>query len=123
MQEGTWVAPGRVNLVGEHTDYNDGFVLPIALEQATRVRMALRDDRRLRLRSAQAEEPFEGTVDALAPGGVDGWAAYAAGVVWVLREEGYDVPGLDASLDSDLAVGAGLSSSAALECSVALALD
>ncbi|MGH3411746.1 MAG: galactokinase [Marmoricola sp.] len=120
--EGTWAAPGRVNLIGEHTDYNEGFVLPIALEHTTRVRLSRRDDGLLRLGSAQEEQPFHGRVDDLAPGNVAGWAAYPAGVVWALRQDGYDVPGFEAGFDSDVPVGAGLSSSAALECSLALAL-
>jgi galactokinase len=119
--EGVWQAPGRVNLIGEHTDYNDGFVLPLALPHATRVAAARRDDGRLRLHSAQAGQAAEAVVDQLTPGTVDGWAVYPVAVVWALREAGLPVGGADLYIDSDVPVGAGLSSSAALECAVALA--
>jgi|tagenome__1003787_1003787.scaffolds.fasta_scaffold20870825_2 galactokinase len=111
-------APGRVNLIGEHTDYNGGLCLPVALPQRTTVTLVPRTDRTLSLSSAQEDAVWEGTVEDRP----DGWAAYVAGVVSVLREDGHDVPGFDASIDSEVPVGAGLSSSAALECSVATAL-
>jgi galactokinase len=120
---GTWAAPGRVNLIGEHTDYNQGYVLPIAIGQTTRATVAVRPDGRLRAVSAQTGDAFEGPVATLRPGSVAGWAAYVAGVVWALREDGHDVPGLDVAIDSDVPIGAGLSSSAALECAVAVAVD
>ena len=118
-----WAAPGRVNLIGEHTDYNDGFVLPLALPYTTSATVSRRDDGRLRVRSAQrAAGDEQAAVADLAPGSVRGWAAYAAGVVWALREAGHDVgAGLDVAIDSDVPEGAGLSSSAALECAVAAA--
>lgn len=115
-------APGRVNLVGEHTDYNHGLVLPVALPHATYAAMAAREDGRLRFASAQADGVWEGTVADLGPGRIEGWPAYAAGVVWALREDGLDVPGLDVWIDSTVPLGAGLSSSAALECSVGVAV-
>jgi galactokinase len=120
----TWVAPGRVNLIGEHTDYNDGFVLPIALPYATTATVVLRADGRLRIRSAQRpDEPAELAVADLQPGAVTGWAAYVAGVVWALARAGHPVGGgADISVDGRVPAGAGLSSSAALECSVAAAL-
>ncbi|RKT68682.1 galactokinase [Saccharothrix variisporea] len=117
-----WVAPGRINLIGEHTDYNDGFVLPIALPHAVRITAARRDDGVLRVRSRQALGVTEVPVADLAPGVVTGWAAYVAGVVWVLREAGYDVGGFDLLVDGNVPLGAGLSSSAALECATALAV-
>ena len=121
---GVWSAPGRVNLIGEHTDYNDGFVLPFAIDARTTVAVATRDDRLLRLRSAQQPTGDVAVpLDELAPGRPDGWASYAAGVVWAFREDGHDVPGLDLLVDGRVPLGAGLSSSAALECAVALALD
>jgi galactokinase len=119
--EGSWVAPGRVNVIGEHTDYNDGFVLPIALPQGVVATAARRDDGLLRMVSRQADGRFEIPVDGLKPGDVDGWAAYVAGVVWALREAGHDVGGLDVLVNGDVPLGAGLSSSAALECATALA--
>ncbi|MEQ7009988.1 galactokinase [Actinopolymorpha sp. B17G11] len=119
--DGAWVAPGRVNLIGEHTDYNDGFVLPLALPHSVVVTVAKRDDGLLRLASQQADGRVETPVDGLAPGKVDGWAAYVAGVVWALRDAGYDVAGMDILVDGDVPLGAGLSSSAALECATALA--
>ncbi|GAA4515047.1 galactokinase [Actinoallomurus oryzae] len=118
--DGVWHAPGRVNLIGEHTDYNDGLVLPFALRQGVTVAAARRDDGVFALRSLQS--PATAEVTDPAPGSVDGWAAYAAGVAWSLREAGYPVGGASLLVDADLPQGAGLSSSAALECAVAVAL-
>jgi len=115
-------APGRVNLIGEHTDYNNGLVLPVALPHATYAAARPRADELVRLVSLQQDQVWEGTVDQTGPGAVEGWAGYAAGVVWALREAGHDVPGVDLLVDSRVPVGAGLSSSAALECSVGVAL-
>ncbi len=115
-------APGRVNLIGEHTDYNGGLVLPVALPHATYAAVRPRADELVRIASLQQDEVWEGTLGELGPGSVDGWAGYAAGVVWALREASYDVPGVDVLVDSRVPVGAGLSSSAALECSVGIAL-
>jgi galactokinase len=120
---GVWFAPGRANLMGEHTDYNDGFVLPFALRQGATATARRRADRMIALTSRQRPGPeIVLDITALVPGGVNGWAAYPAGVAWALREAGYDVPGATIEIDSDVPAGAGLSSSAALECSVALAL-
>ncbi|MBV2155151.1 galactokinase [Kitasatospora sp. SUK 42] len=122
--EGEWAAPGRVNLIGEHTDYNLGFALPIALPQAVRIQAARRTDGLLRVWSAQGGgEVTELRVADLAPGAVPGWAAYPAAVVWALRDAGHEVGGADIRLDSDVPSGAGLSSSAALECAVAVAFN
>lgn len=121
--DGVWSAPGRVNLIGEHTDYNDGLVLPTALSRRTRVAAAARPDGLLRLHSARADG---GVVtlerDELVPGRVRGWAAYPAGVVWALRTAGLAVGGADLHVESDVPQGAGLSSSAALEIATALAV-
>jgi len=118
-----WFAPGRANLMGEHTDYNDGFVLPFALAQGVTATATRRDDELLVLRSKQVpDHQVTVAVDSLAPGAVTGWAAYPAGVAWALRGAGHAVRGGSVDVDSDLPVGAGVSSSAALECSVALAL-
>ena len=115
-------APGRVNLIGEHTDYNRGLVLPLALPHATYAAVARRGDEKVRIASTHREEAWTGSVDALGPGDVDGWASYVAGVLWAMREAGYDVPGLDVLVHGTVPLGAGLSSSAALECSVAIAV-
>ncbi|MGO9501429.1 MAG: galactokinase [Streptosporangiaceae bacterium] len=121
--EGVWRAPGRVNLIGEHTDYNEGFVLPFALSAGVTAAAARRDDAMLALASRQAEaEPVTVALADLAPGSVDGWGAYPAGVAWALRSAGYPVGGASFALDADLPLGAGLSSSAALQCAIALAL-
>ncbi|WNV74526.1 galactokinase [Geodermatophilus sp. DSM 44513] len=119
--EGVWAAPGRVNVIGEHTDYNDGFVLPVALPHTTRAAVARRDDGRVALVSAQhPRDRVEVAVAELAPGHPGGWAGYPAGVVDALRDR---VPGgVSVLVDGDVPAGMGLSSSAALSCSVALAL-
>jgi galactokinase len=119
--DGRWWAPGRVNLIGEHTDYNDGFVLPLALRHGVAAAARVRGDGVLRVYSAQRGEGVELALAKVAPGAVHGWAAYVAGVGWALRQRGHDVPGLDVVVDGDVPMGAGLSSSAALECAVALA--
>ncbi|MFD9306234.1 galactokinase [Streptomyces sp. NPDC060048] len=122
--DGVWAAPGRVNLIGEHTDYNDGFALPIALPQTTLLAARRRTDGRLRLHSAQGDGRITDlAVDGLSPGVVTGWTAYPAGVVWALAEAGHEVGGADLHFDSTVPTGAGLSSSAALECAVAVAFD
>jgi galactokinase len=118
---GYWWAPGRVNLIGEHTDYNDGYVLPFALGQGIVAAARLSPAPTLRVRSRQEPGLAEIPLAAIAPQSVDGWFAYVAGVAWAFRRRGNDVPGLDIVVDSNLPAGAGLSSSAALECAVALA--
>jgi len=121
--DGAWAAPGRVNLIGEHTDYNDGFVLPLALDRRTLV-TAARVDRasRTTVRSSREADPVTFAAATVSPGDVEGWAAYVAGVVWAFREAGRPVPDLDLLVQGDVPVGAGLSSSASLECAVAIAL-
>jgi galactokinase len=114
-------APGRVNLMGEHTDYNGGLCLPIALPHAAFVAADRRDDDLVSVTSLQQEDRFAAPLGSLRPESITGWAAYAAGVVWALREAGHDLPGVDLVVDSRVPLGAGLSSSAALECSVAVA--
>ncbi|MFT4122395.1 MAG: galactokinase [Microbacteriaceae bacterium] len=123
---GLWSAPGRVNLIGEHTDYNDGFVLPFAIDRRTVVALAPREDGLARVASSFGGEIAETDLRTLAPGAVTGWSAYVFGVAWALSRHGADlgrVPGFDAYLDSTVPVGAGLSSSAALESAVGVALD
>ncbi|MGD0700057.1 MAG: galactokinase [Trebonia sp.] len=123
MSTEVWFAPGRANLMGEHTDYNEGLVLPFALAQGVTAAATARDDGLLVLSSKQQpDDQVTVALDELAPGSVNGWAAYPAGVAWALREAGFGIVGASIDIDSDLPVGAGVSSSAALECSVALAL-
>lgn len=120
-----WSAPGRVNLIGEHTDYNDGFVLPIAIPLTTTCTARTRCDGRVRVASRQyPEQSAEVPVRDLAGewDAVPGWTRYPLGVVAELRRRGHRVVGLDLELDSTVPVGAGLSSSAALCCSVAVAV-
>ncbi|MFC4001953.1 galactokinase [Prauserella oleivorans] len=123
--EGVWSAPGRVNLIGEHTDYNDGFVLPFALPHRLACAAAPREDTILTMATVgsdgriQQAEPVD--ITTLRPGFPDGWAAYPSGVAWVLREHGID-RGADLVVAGDVPTGAGLSSSAAIECAVAMAL-
>ncbi|MGY2080832.1 galactokinase [Modestobacter sp. SYSU DS0657] len=120
--DGVWTAPGRVNLIGEHVDYNGGRCLPMALTRVTAAAVRRRDDDVVRLASTDRDAPtFEGTLAGLGPGRVEGWAAYAAGTLWALQQAGIDVPGLDLSVSSDVPLGAGLSSSASLEAAVAIA--
>ena len=121
--DGVWSAPGRVNLIGEHTDYNGGLCLPIALPHRTYAAASRRDDGLLRMASAQQDGVVEVALDDVSPEQPGGWGSYVAGVLWALREEGHDVPGLDVFVDSTVPVGAGLSSSAALECSVGAAVS
>jgi galactokinase len=121
--EGLWHAPGRVNLMGEHTDYNDGWVLPVALDRGVVVAAARRGGGVLDIRSRQAPgDPVSLPLASLTAGSVTGWAAYPAGVAWAMRAAGHAVGGASLVIDSDLPWGAGLSSSAALECATALAL-
>jgi galactokinase len=112
-----------VNLIGEHTDYNDGFALPLAIEQGCTARVAPRDDARLDVESAQEDAPLDIALADVEPQRVTGWGAYVAGVVRPLRDRGALSGGVEISIDSDVPVGAGLSSSAAVVCSVATALD
>jgi galactokinase len=122
--DGVWAAPGRVNVIGEHTDYNDGFVLPIALAQRVMLAAGVSTARSSRARSLQSTgDVVSFSATDVAPGQVTGWGAYVAGVVWSLREGGATIGDLDLMVDSDVALGAGLSSSAALECAVAAAWD
>ncbi|MGW4704204.1 galactokinase [Streptomyces sp. NPDC004285] len=122
--DGVWAAPGRVNLIGEYTDFNDGFVLPLALPHTAVAAVSRRDDGVLRLHSADiGGGVVQLSADALEPLSGGGWAAYPAGVVWALREAGHPVTGADVHLASTVPTGAGLSSSAALEVVTALALN
>ena len=113
-------APGRVNLIGEHIDYSEGFVLPFAIDAVTQCAISRRSDRQVRIASAQqAILLTEVNLDDIAAMKGDGWARYVLGVIWSLKIES----GLDIYVDGKVPLGAGLSSSAALECSVATALN
>lgn len=112
-----YAAPGRINLIGEHTDYNLGFALPIALPERTVVTLTPDDGDTLLVESA--DEPDEVVIPLdTQPGAVTGWGAYVAGVIWAMREAGRAVVGGAMSITSDVAMGSGLASSAALECAV-----
>ena len=119
---GVWSAPGRVNLIGEHTDYNQGFVLPIAINRRTYVAAAPRSDRILRGWSLQQDAALQVAIPELAPRSLGGWASYACGPAWVLSGMGWELGGADLLVDSQVPVGAGLSSSAAIQTAIALAL-
>ena len=127
--DGVWYAPGRVNIIGEHTDYNGGLALPIALPHRAHLALRRRNDRIVRLVSPQTREKVDVMdLDTIGPKGTPGevehWAAYIAGVAWSLERDGFkNLPGFDAALVSCVPLGGGLSSSAALECSAAVAID
>ena len=127
--DGVWYAPGRVNIIGEHTDYNGGLALPIALPHRAHLALRRREDRVVRLVSPQTREKVDVMdLDTIGPKGTPGevahWASYIAGVAWSLESDGFEnLPGFDAALVSCVPLGGGLSSSAALECSAAVAID
>jgi galactokinase len=122
--DGVWQAPGRVNLIGEHTDYNEGFVLPFAIDKTARVAVAVRPDSTVRLLSTYGDQGMVSTsLETLEPASAKGWTKYPLGVIWALQQRGITVPGLDLLLDSDVPLGAGLSSSHAIECAVISALN
>ena len=112
-----YAAPGRINLIGEHTDYNLGFALPIALPERTVVTLHPADSYVLRVESA--DEPGEVVIPLnTSPGAITGWGAYVAGVIWALQEAGHAVVGGRMSIAGGVTMGSGLASSAALECAV-----
>src|SRR2546428_11191046 len=107
-------APGRVNLIGEHTDYNDGFVMPVAIDRHIIVSLESRTDRRLTARSDAYGDPAEIDLDAIGGGPTGHWSDYVRGVAAVLERDGHRLRGADLRVCSDVPIGAGLSSSAAL---------
>jgi galactokinase len=122
--DGVFSAPGRVNLIGEHTDYSGGLVLPFAIDARAHLAAAANTDGTIRATSAQKPgEVITTTVDDLAPGSdvAGSWAGYLLGSIWTLRRAGHPIGGFDLALDSQVPSGAGLSSSAAMECVTALA--
>ncbi|NMA76904.1 MAG: galactokinase [Actinomycetales bacterium] len=123
--DGVWSAPGRVNIIGEHVDYQDGLCLPMAISHRCFAAAARTPTNRLRLRSAQDETVLDIDARTLAPETVTGWPAYVAGVLWALgsRISGASTRGMDILIDGQVPLGAGLSSSAALECSAAEAIE
>ena len=114
-------APGRVNLIGEHTDYNDGFVLPMAIDRGIWLALRPRDDKTIRLFSLDLESDSVFELTSLTPG--DGWAAYPKGIANQLLQAGYNLRGFDAMMTGDIPRGAGLSSSAAVELAIARAFS
>ncbi|WP_247048606.1 galactokinase [Arthrobacter rhizosphaerae] len=122
--DGVWMAPGRVNLIGEHTDYNEGFVLPFAIDKTARIAIRTRPDSALRLLSTYGDQGMTmADTNALDKSTARGWTKYPLGVIWALQQRGITVPGMDLLLDSDVPLGAGLSSSHAIECAVISALN
>ncbi len=126
---GVWSAPGRVNLIGEHTDYNEGFVFPFAINRHTFAAISLREDDLIRVASSFSTQTHEARVGSITKDDGHDWAAYPFGVAWAIQEmansllKDFAATGFDCYIESDVPVGAGLSSSAAIECSVALALN
>jgi galactokinase len=112
-------APGRVNLIGEHTDYNDGFVLPTAIDRHVVVAASPRVDRQVRLYALDLEGQAEFDLDQIENAGQGAWSNYERGVAWALQGAGYALKGFDAVLTGDVPIGAGLSSSAAVEVATA----
>ena len=121
---GVWSAPGRVNLIGEHTDYNLGFVLPFAINRRTYAAISLRQDQTVRVTSSFSDEQHQIELADISKNVANDWAAYPFGVAWALAKLGQTAGvGFDAYFESDVPVGSGLSSSAAIECSTSLALN
>ena len=115
------IGPGRVNLIGEHTDYNDGFVLPVALKRDVRIVMRARPDNHVRLYSLEYDEWFEFDLDKLAYNDQILWSNYVQGIAWSLQESGLTLTGIDGLISGNVPRGSGLSSSAALEVAAAKA--
>jgi len=115
-------APGRINLIGEHTDYNNGFVLPAAIDKGIYLGIIKRNDRQLRFHALDLDDHYSGSLDALQPT-QQHWPDYLQGVVQQLMQRGYPISGFECVFGGNIPQGAGLSSSAALECAVLFALN
>jgi galactokinase len=115
-------SPGRVNVIGEHTDYNNGFVLPAAIDKAIYIGLSKRNDDKIILYSEEFQQEHHCTVSGVAPTDKQ-WPNYILGVVDQLNKRGYKISGFNLNIDGDVPVGAGLSSSAAVECATAFALN
>ncbi|MHC4179317.1 MAG: galactokinase, partial [Planctomycetota bacterium] len=117
-----WIvrSPGRVNLIGEHTDYNDGFVLPLAIDRAIWIALRAHDKHRVVVHSIDYDQSGEFALDGLSAGEA-GWMEYLKGTAWSLQEAGFELAGWEGVVAGDVPVGAGLSSSAALEVATARA--
>jgi galactokinase len=120
--EGVWAAPGRVNLIGEHTDYNEGFVMPFALPFYAAAAVSKSATWEFHSTYGNGDTVRADSLGSSVGDGVDGWAGYLAGVAWALNEAGYPVSPVRVAIHSDVPHGAGLSSSAALECAILIAL-
>jgi galactokinase len=112
-------APGRVNLIGEHTDYNDGYVLPVAIDRSVLVATAPRGDRQVVIHALDFGETVTFSLDNIEPDQAQAWSNYQRGVAYFLEERGFELPGLNAVVVGDVPIGSGLSSSAAVEVSMA----
>ena len=115
-------SPGRLNLIGEHTDHNLGFVLPAAVDKSINLAIRLRDDGRIRLLALDKQDHYEGTLDAVRPSGQH-WPDYLLGVLREFQERGCALPGMDCAFGGDVPIGCGMSSSAALEGGFAFGLN
>src|SRR6478735_7726563 len=115
-------SPGRVNIIGEHTDYNGGFVLPAAIDKAIYVALSPREDNKIRLYSGEFNDHFETSLPSLNKT-QKGWPNYILGVVDQLKQKGLPVKGFDMAIDGDVPIGSGLSSSAAVECATGFGLN
>ncbi len=122
VEPGVAVAPGRVNLIGEHTDYNDGFVFPMAVDRYLALAFGRNERSTVRVHSLHYEESAELVLQELAAPGGSAWFDYIAAVFWALARAGCELPGLDMVVTGNIPIGAGLSSSAALELAVARAV-
>lgn len=116
-------SPGRINIIGEHTDYNEGFVLPASIDKAAYLAISLRDDDKINLRADDLNETFSMPINELKPVGDISWPNYILGAVAQFRKKGIAIKGFNALLTSDVPIGAGLSSSAAVECATVFALN